>query len=308
MPDLRIIIVSWNCRDVLRECLHSIERSETKCGVEIVVVDNNSTDGTLNMLRESYPNVAVMHNVENRGFAAANNQALRAVNTPYVLLLNPDTVVHRGALDAMVEYLNAHDDVWAVGPAMKNGDGSPQRIGVSFPKNWNIFVEAIFLDRVFPYSKLFGAHKRLYYDPTKPHTVDFVQGASLMVKRRVLDVVGLLDERFFMYFEEADWCYRIARAGGVVRTIPFGAVVHLGAGELGHFDATRLVYYHESLLRFYRKHYSKRSEVGLRVLLVWRSLLRVVIWLAVWLAKPAQRSKAGSAANGYWNVLRSLFR
>lgn len=308
MPDLSIIIVSWNCKDLLRDCLQSIERSKTRCGVEIIVVDNDSSDGTLEMLRASHSHVTLMRNAENRGFAAANNQALRTVTTPYVLLLNPDTVVHTGALDAMVEYLQTHDEVWAVGPAMKNRDGSPQRIGVSFPNNWNILVESLFLDRLFPHSHLFGSHKRLYDDPTKPQTVDFVQGACLMVKRKVLELVGLFDEQFFMYFEEADWCYRIAQAGGIVQTIPYGSVVHLGAGELGHFDAPRLVYYHESLLRFYRKHYSKESAIVLRVLVVWRSLVRIVVWCTVWLARPALRSKAGSALNGYWKVLRLLFR
>ena len=305
MSDLTVIVVSWNCKGYLADCLRSIESSGSNTA-PVVVVDNNSNDGTVEMLRQEFPQIHLLVNRENTGFATANNQALKKVQSRYVLILNPDTVVRPGALDAMVRFMDEYPDVWAAGPTILNGDGSRQHSGVRFPNNWNIFVEALFLDRLFPQSRLFGRHKELYEDPTLSREVDYLQGSCLMVRSSAIERVGGLDERFFMYFEETDWCYRMKAEGGKICTCPPATVIHFGGTALGHFDEQRLTHYHRSLLRFYRKHYSPSRTIAVRVILWFRSLIRICVWCIAWFARPALRSSAASSVRGYVNVIGML--
>jgi hypothetical protein len=204
--------------------------------------------------------------------------------------------------------MDGHENVWAAGPAMVNADGTLQRTGVRFPGNWNILVEALFLDRLYPQSRLFGRHKELFEDPGKVRGVDYVQGACLMVRFKAIETVGGLDEQFFMYFEETDWCYRIKAAGGDVSYCPSATVVHFGGGEAGHYDEVRLLYYHKSLLRFYRKHYSMLRSIGVRTILALRSVLRTVVWSVVAAVKPARRRSALSSAKGYLKTIVMLLQ
>jgi GT2 family glycosyltransferase len=303
MHEITIIIVSWNSKDYLAQCLASIHASAPRRSFKIVVVDNGSSDGTVAFLQAHYPEIRCLENKENRGFAAANNQAIRLANSRYVLLLNPDTLVRTGALDAMAEMLDGDESVWAVGPSVLNADGTRQQTGVRYPTNWNVFVESFFLDRLFPNTRLFGRHKEFYEDATKPRAVDYVQGACLLVTSRAIQSVGILDERFFMYFEETDWCYRMTHAGGRVCYCPAARVVHFGGNAVGHFDEQRLVYYHRSLLLFYRKHYSAADRGVLRFILWIRSLVRILVWGGVYLLRPSIRAEALSSIRGYIHVL-----
>ena len=308
MNDISIIVVSWNCWGYLDHCLKSLLDQVIRCAARIVVVDNGSTDGTAALLKAGYPSVTLVENRENLGFAAANNQGLRSPGSSYVLLLNPDTLVHGGALDALHAFLQEHQDAWAVGPALLNGDNTPQESGVRFPSTWDILCEALFLDRLFPKSRIFGRHKELFEEGSKPRVVDYVPGACLMVRREAIEKVGLLDEQFFMYFEEVDWCYRMARAGGRVYYCPDAKVVHYGGGELGHFDERRILHYHRSLLLFYRKHYSPADLLGLRCVLILRSLVRILTWTLAGAAKPALRTSAVSGVRGYARALGVVIR
>lgn len=306
MSDMTIIIVTWNAMGVIDNCLRSIDPSSTRLALRTVVVDNGSTDGTPDHVARAYPGLVVMRNTDNVGFAAANNQAIREDKSRLVLLLNPDTVVCEGALDAMAACLDAHPDWWVAGPAMLNADGTAQRTGVKFPTNWNIFVETLFLDRLFRSTRLFGSHRELYADPARPRRVDYLQGACLMLRREAIERVGGLDEEYFMYFEETDWCYRVREAGGGVGLCPAGSVVHLGGGEVAHYDERRLVHYHESLLMFYRKHYSKERRAGARIILILRSFIRLVIWVPVAAFNSRLRRGAVSSIRGYARVLGLL--
>lgn len=301
MNDLTVIIVSWNCRGDLADCLRSM-KTEQGIAYPVIVVDNNSRDGTVEMLRRDFQEVQVIANAENAGFAAANNQGLSMGGSRYALLLNPDTVVHPGAFDALVRFMDANPGVWAAGPAMLNRDGSPQRSGVRFPNTWNILCEALFLDRLFPRSRLFGRHKELYADGRVPRAVDYVQGSCIIVRREPMEKVGGLDEQFFMYFEEADWCYRMKEKGGQVYFVPGAKVTHVGGGEAGHYDETRLVHYHRSLLLFYRKHYPPLSALLVRLVIVMRSFIRILVWTAVAIGRPGLRSSALSSIRGYLHI------
>jgi GT2 family glycosyltransferase len=306
MNDLTIIIVSWNCRGYLADCLRSIDDTGSAVSYSIVVVDNKSDDGTLKMLREDFPRVHLIANAENVGFAVANNQALKASRSRYVMLLNPDTIVHSAGLETLIRFMDDHPPVWAAGPAMLNRDGSPQRTGVRFPNNWNIFCEAFFLDRLFPRSRLFGRHKELYADASVSRPVDYVQGACLIVRSEAVEKVGGFDERYFMYFEETDWCYRMKRAGGHVYFSPDAEVTHFGGGDVGHYDEERLVHYHRGLLRFYYKHYSWFASAIVRVIVAARSLVRIGIWGGIAVIKPGARQSALSSIRGYMRTFTIL--
>ncbi len=298
MNDVSVVIVAWNCREYILECLRSLQQSETHASLETIVIDNASADGTREAIGNEFPKVRLIGNQENVGFARANNQGFRLATGRYLLLLNPDTFVQRGAVGALVRFMDSHGDAGAAGPMMLNGDGTLQSVGVRFPSNWNIFVESLFLDRLFPRSRLFGRHKEAFENPEKERRVDYVQGACMIVRPEVVNKVGALDEQFFMYFEEVDWCRRMTLQGFNVYYVPQSKIIHFGNTELGHFDERRLVYYHRSLLFFYRKHYSRVQAMALRILLVVRSIIRICVWACVAL-RPSLRMKAASCMKGY---------
>jgi GT2 family glycosyltransferase len=307
MNDLSVIIVSWNCRQDLDGALRSILAGQEGLAIEIILVDNNSDDGTVEFVAKNFPAVTILKNDRNVGFAAANNQAMRVAQGRYILLLNPDTITHPNALTALVQFMDRHTTAWAVGPMLLNRDDTKQRTGVRFPNAWNILSETFFLDRLFPYSRLFGRHKELYRDPEVARTVDYVQGSCLMVRAEVLTRLGVLDEQFFMYFEETDWCYRMRENGGEVWIEPAARVIHFGGSDAGHYDARRLVHYHRSLLQFYRKHYSSASQIALRAVLILRSFVRILVWFAFLILQPRLRTHALSAIKGYLSTLALSF-
>ena len=309
MSKVSIIIVTWNSRDYLRACLDALTENERGDQAEVFVVDNASSDGSAELVRASYPHVSLKEADVNLGFAAANNLAIGACSSEYLLLLNPDTVVHPGAIHALVEFMEAHPGAWAAGPMLLNADGSLQRTGVRFPSVWNMAVEALFLDRAFPKSRIFGRHRELYCYPLLARKVDFVQGSCLMVRREpVLERVGLLDDGYFMYFEETDWCFRMKKENGEVWLCPSARVVHFGGGEQGHYDAQRVYYFHESLFRFAGKHFSLAKRVMTRIIIFVRSILRVLAWAILLLFNPRLRRKAISPLKGYGRVLLLCFR
>jgi GT2 family glycosyltransferase len=305
--DVTIVIVTWNSLDDLPGCLAAIPRAAATVTYEITVVDNQSTDGTRAFVESSHSGVRLIVNPENRGFAAANNQALRLARSRYVLLLNPDTVLQEGAIDRLVQCLDGDASASAAGPAVLNRDGSPQRTGITYPSTWNILVEALFLDRLFPRSEIFGRHRRLYADPEVQRAVDYVQGSCLMVRSGTIARVGVLDEDYFMYFEETDWCYRMTMAGGKVLLCPAASVIHLGGEESSHYGERRLVDYHRSLMVFYRKHHSAADGLLLRMVLMVRSCIRIPLWLFIAAARPGRSKEAFSSVRGYVRTLGMLF-
>ncbi len=304
MIDVSIIIVSWNSRRDLEQSLPSIPQGCRTCTAEVLLVDNASGDGTVARALELLPGIRVIANTENAGFARANNQAMAIAAGRYVCLLNPDTVVHDGAFDTLIAFMDAHPEAWGCGPALLNGDGSPQRTGVRFPSLWNMTVEAIFLDRLLPGTRLFGAHRELYEQWNTQREVDFLQGSCLLVRRKAIDDVGGLDEEFFMYFEETDWCRRIKGAGGKIVLVPGAQVVHFGGGTVGHYDERRLVHFHVSLFRYFSKHHGVGAQLGARIIIAKRSFIRLVVWSGVAAFRPSLRASAVSAIRGYAKVIR----
>ena len=307
MHELTIIVVTWNSAEDIVRCLASVTAEGKGVSVRMIVIDNASTDGTDELVKLRFPGIELIRNPRNVGFASATNQGLRLCTTPYALLLNPDTEVLAGSLRAFLEFMESTPDAWVAGAALVNPDGTPQVYGVRFPSVWNMLCESFFLDRAFPQSRIFGRHKELYENQTRPRRVDFVQGAALCVRMSGVHEVGYLDERFFMYFEEADWCFRMKQAGGSVYVCPPARVIHHG-GAPGHYDERRLVHYHRSLAGFTRKHYAVHRQILIGLVVFIRSSVRIFTWLAVWTTRPGLRAAARSSISGYLKVITKAGR
>lgn len=265
--DLSVVVVSYNTRDLLRACLTSvISTMSSTANYEVFVVDNASVDGSAAMVRDSFPRVRLMVNRKNRGFAAANNQAIGESSGRYVILLNPDTVVRDGALERMATFMEGHPNVGVVGPRLVFPDGSFQHSAFTFPTLPMIFLDFFPVNHRVINSRLNGRYPRSLYEAGEPFPIDHPLGAGLMVMRRTIEEVGSLDERFFMYCEEIDWCMRIKDAGWRIVCFPRAEIVHHVGQSTKQFRADMFVELHKSRYRLYEKHYSRSFRRMARLL------------------------------------------
>ncbi len=262
-PKTGIVIINHNTRGLVRACLDSLEIEPLP---RVVVVDNGSTDGTREMLRSEYPWVTVLTNDCNPGYAAAANQGIAALKTPYVLLLNSDTLLPDGALAGLAHYLDLHEEVGILGPRLVNPDGTLQRSTFPFPTPFDVLLDSTNLARAMgcvPFLR--DAYLRAW-PHNRPRRVPWVLGAALMIRREAYEAVGGMDERFFMYFEEVDLCYRCKRAGWQVDFAPVTEITHIGAASTRRRRADMAVQFYASLRRFYLKHYSQLALLELTAL------------------------------------------
>jgi len=306
MPDLSICIVNWNTVGLLTDCLRSIWEREQEVTFEVIVVDNASRDGSADALREAFPQVCLIANEENVGFARANNQAMEVAEGRYVLLLNSDTRVLPGALAGMVRYADAHPQVGIVGPRLLNPDGTFQRsCWRGFPSVGSALVDAFYLWRLAPRSRLVRSSELLDVSGDGPVRVDHVLGACMLVRAEAIREVGGMDGSFFLFLEETDWCYRIARAGWGVHFLPEAQIVHYGQQSV-HKDPERtLPEKYRNYARFCRKHYGLTGtrKVALKGIIVAAGLVRIGLW--TWRARSAEgRDHARRMRRGYWQVVR----
>jgi len=281
-PDLSISIATWNNRDLVADCLRSIEANRADLALEMFVVDNASTDGTAALVRERFPGARLIENAWPLGFSANHNQVLRQAAGRFVLLLNDDTIVPGDALRQAVRFLEAHADVGAVGCTLLRPDGTPERIAQRFPHP---------LDPFFP-----GLRAKTTEDDEAAEAVEVERwsGAALIVRRAVLERIGLLDERFDpAYGEDTDLCYRIRQAGWRICRLPRARIVHLrgrtARREFGAEQARRL---QEAKFRWYGKHRGRGARLLYRTSVAAVSLAQIAAGVAL-LALPHRRSEAG---------------
>ncbi|OQA45471.1 MAG: N-acetylglucosaminyl-diphospho-decaprenol L-rhamnosyltransferase [Chloroflexi bacterium ADurb.Bin325] len=259
--DLSIVIVNWNTRDLLASCLESIrgsgfqfsasgqQSSTSDLRSEIIVVDNASSDGSTTLVRERFPGVQLIENAANVGFARANNQAIALAQGRYVLLLNSDTVVHPGALAALVGFMDAHPAAGACGPRLLNADGTLQPAAHPMLTPGRELWRLLFLERLYPRAT-YPMHR---WDTVTPRRVEVIKGACLLLRRAALDQIGLLDESYFMYTEEVDLCYRLAEAGWELWYVPIAEIVHFGGSSTRQAHEDMYVQLYRSKIQFYRK-------------------------------------------------------
>lgn len=246
--EISVIIVNWNTKSFLIHCLRSVFHALEQTEVEIFVVDNGSTDGSAETVRAEFPQVILVQNPKNLGFARANNQALNISRGEYILLLNPDTKVKKGAIETLVAFMENHPEIGVVGPQLLHHDGSKQNSIANFPSLVTELLNKSLLRWVFP--RLFPGKERGFIDPIE---VDSVIGACMMVRREALQQVGLLDEDYFLFLEETDWCYRMKKAGWKVYHVPKAEVIHF-QGKSAEKDKKRAkVEYYRSRYLFFKK-------------------------------------------------------
>ncbi|MGA9117671.1 MAG: glycosyltransferase family 2 protein [Bacteroidota bacterium] len=291
-PLVTVVIVNLNTVDLLRECLRSLFADPGAPSMEVIVMDNGSTDGSVAMVRDLFPWVIIRENRVNEGFAAPNNAGIRQARGTYCLLLNSDTEVRPGALGTLVGFMESHPAAGACGPMLLNPDETLQRSVRGFPDLWTHAWDMLFLDRIFPRSPVFGRGEAGGFDYGKPACVDHLMAAAFLVRTRVFQEVGLLDEGFRIYYNDMDWCYRLRKAGREIWYVPAARVMHHLGKTVGilnrNFGLFRAL--HEDVMRFFRKHYGPRAVPVYRMLLGVGSALRTLLWAARRAAGPSDRS------------------
>jgi GT2 family glycosyltransferase len=305
MLDLSIVIVNWNASDLLLRCLKAVYATCGTLELEVIVVDNASMDDSVAVLRDQFPQVNVVENKENLGFSKANNQGIRMAKGRYYLLLNTDTFVHPGTLETMIKFMDEHPEAGASGCQLYYEDGSLQRSCTSFPTLATELWQALWLDRVFRRSPIFGKYRMSYWDFNDTRQVDSIIGAFMMLRCEALDQVGLLDESYFMYSEEVDLCYRMHQAGWKVMFTPKATATHLWGGTSKRIpgETTFLRLYH-SRMKFFRKHYGSFNAILYKLILSLGSTVRVIGGLGAIILK--KNDDIWRVTRNYWSLLRSL--
>ncbi len=302
-PLLSVIIVSWNVRALLRQALASLYASwGPRPGLEVIVVDNASTDGSAALVAADFPQVRLIANATNRGFTGGNNQGLDVARGDYLLVLNPDTEIIGDALQQLVDYLDAHPDVGMVGPQLLNPDGSVQSSRRRLPTLPILFLESTWLQWLAPRRLL-----RRYYVADRPadreQPVDWITGAAMATRRAVWEQVGGFDEGFFMYSEELDWCRRIGAAGWRVVYLPSAQIIHHEGKSSEQVVLARHIHFQTSKIRYTRKYHGAGWAALLRYWLLGQYLWQLGLEGIKWLLGHRRDLRAARLA-AYRQVLR----
>lgn len=267
MVDLSIIIVSWNTKKLVMDCIESIKTTTKKISYDIFVVDNASSDGTVEMLKTEFKDINIIENKINNGFAKANNQAIKLSSSRFIMLLNPDTVVQDNSLDTMVKYLEEHDEVGIVGCKLLNIDGSLQESCRRFPDLQTYSNILLKLHAFFPNKRCFKNYfmKNMNYD--KINEVDQVMGAALMYKTNVFGQKSYLDEDYWIWFEEVDFCYNVRKKGYKVIYLPDAKIIHYKAQSFSQLlKVEQQKVFNNSLLLYFKKNGKKSETIILKLL------------------------------------------
>jgi len=299
---LRVVVLSYNTRELLAACLRSLLADPESAAWRLVVVDNASTDGSPQMVREEFPGVTLIESAENRGFSAGNNLGTRDAQEPLLLFLNSDTLVPPGALPALLAFMRDHPDCAAVGPRLTDPDGTPQHSCRTFPGPLNTLLEGFWLDRLAPRSRLLGRPRMTWLDPLATATVDYVSGAALLVRREAFEAVGGWPEEYFFYAEDADLCRQLAARGSKVCYRGEVAIVHLG-GASAQQSTRAAIEAHRSVLIF-----ALRSRGAGGLLLQRLATLAVTVPRLVLAALSLPVAGAMRHGGQAWDRLRLLCR
>lgn len=295
--DVSICIVSWNTRKLLGACLESLQASLHRCSLEVVVVDNASTDNSADMVAERFPMVRLERSPCNLGFARGSNLAMQMARGRYLMLLNPDTRVQPEAVANLVRFMDREPTVGAAGPRLVDDSGHLQLSCGRTPGLAVDTVSKLLLHKVFPVFKL-GR-----WDHAEIREVGWVTGACIIARREAVRAAGSLDSGIFMFYEDVEWCMRIRLAGWRVVYFPYTEVVHLGGQSVRQDFRRMLVVSQRSLFYLYQKHYGSYRLHLLRLLTLWEMLLRTCIWLALKFLRPSLRPEARDRLQAYREIL-----
>ena len=274
--DISIVIVGWNAKPYLEMCLESLEAAPPRRSMEVFVVDNASIDGSSEMIKSRFPWVKLIRSEENLGFAKGNNVALRQCRGQYICLVNPDVKVFPGCLDALADFLSQNPKVGFVGPRVLNADMTQQVTCRHFPSIWNNFCSASKLSSVFKNSRLFTGEQMFYFPHDRTLAVDVLGGCFIMVRRETLDAVGLMDEGFYMYGDDLDWCRRCWKAGWQVVFFPGAQAIHDNGAITKPYPVRFAVAQQRSILHYWLKYHGHFGRWRIRGILFFHNLVRYV--------------------------------
>jgi GT2 family glycosyltransferase len=297
--NLSIIIVNWNTKDLLHQCLASIYAHSPELPFEIIVVDNASSDGSAGMVQDHFPETRLLINKENVGFARANNQGIQISQGRYVLLLNPDTEVRSGALQQLIDFLDSTPASGGAGARILNPSGTLQHSCYLSPTLLREWMHLLHLD---------GRQRRVMdeWDTSTPREAEVLLGACIILRREALEAVGSLDESYFMYSEEVDLCYRLRKAGWQLYWVPQAEIVHYGGQSTRQIATEMFLQLYQSKLNYFRKHYGKSATWRYKFILLTGSLVRLALVPLAYLERPPDRQQHLALAHRYWKLMRLL--
>ena len=305
--EVSIIIVNWNTRDILRDCLDSFYETKNNLSYEIIVVDNASTDDSVKMIVSDYPEVKVIQNNENRGFAAGNNQGILEAKGTYVLLLNTDTIILDNAITKMVRFADAHPESAIVGCRVLNKNRTLRSTRFMYPSVLNMILSTVYLNKIFSNHKFFGRERMSGFDADHVHEPEVVSGCCMLARKEAIQQVGMLDEQYFMYGEETDWCYRFAKTGWKISFTPDAEIIHLGGASSRQRKPEMLLQLKGSILLFMKKHKNRISYAFSCLLVSLFFFLRAPWWACYGLfSRKNRRSKFVMAYTYLRGTIRAL--
>ena len=284
-----VVIVVWNAKQYVLECLKSLREHCGKVCSEVIVVDNASTDGTPELVAEMFPEVKLIRNPENSGFAKANNIGIAQTSADYICLVNSDVKFLDDCISPMVRYLSGHPGVGMLGPKMLAASGEVRRSTMRFPTVWNNFCRAIGLDSLFKGSRSFGGLLMSDFDHQTTAPVEVLNGWFLLVRRSAVERVGLLDPQFFMYGEDVDWCYRFRQAGEEVVFFAEAGAIHYGGASSSHAPLRFYLELYRATWQYWRKHHSGPAQIGFLAAFAVHHSVRLLGSAFIYLCSPSQR-------------------
>jgi len=295
--DLSVVIVSYNVKYFLEQCLHAVLKASKNISSEVLVVDNNSVDGSAQMVAGRFPNIKLIVNSRNLGFAKANNQAIILSSGRYVLLLNPDTLVQEDTLEKCLEFMDKNPDTGCLGVKMIDGKGNflPESKR-ALPTPPVAFYKIFGFAALFPRSETFGRYHLGFLDREKIHNVDVISGAFMFLRRSVIDVTGYLDEDFFMYGEDIDLSYRITQAGFRNVYFPLTTIIHYKGESTKKGSINYVVMFYNAMIIFARKHFSRNTAfyfaLFIHIAIYFRAALSILQRFIVGIVNPVMDAVA----------------
>ena len=263
MTDISVIIVTWNSAGEIRNCTDSIIHASRNLNIELIIIDNNSSDNTFELINKiNFPKFNTVRNSENLGYTKAINQGIKISKGKYVLLLNPDTVLDNNSIRLMYDFLESNPAYGACAPLMKNPDGSTQYSVRNFPTYWRMFCEFSLLASIFPNTKLFGSWKAKYMDYSSEQDIEQPMAAAFMIRNELLAEIDNMDERFRMFFNDVDLCKKVYDSGSKIRLLPSSVVTHEHGASIKKDRANMIRIWNEDCAKYFEKHFGR----GLRLL------------------------------------------